>query len=198
MQLCTTVQPASLCSPFCSLKRRAGTRQGECGRRTGRRWCASSGRRWRWSWRSTPARSPRGRVGCGPRCAPARRLLQFKDDWSSVSAHLLPLQLCQLKFKYKPEQFISRVFGVEEQPEVLVHAVVHVQADYSKARRGRDTVIGTMPGLLPWTVNSQNNCDLIFVSLMIIFFKQMVCGAFLTWSSNCAPPPTTRPTPPPE
>ena len=66
-----------------------------------------------------------------------------------LSAHLFPLQLCQLKFKYKPEQFISGVFGVEEQPEVLVHAVVHVQADYSKARKGGDTVIGTMPGLLP-------------------------------------------------
>ena len=67
---------------------------------------------------------------------------------SKMIAHLLPLQLCQLKFKYKPEQFISRVFGVEEQPEVLVHAVVHVQADNSEARRGGNTVIGTMPGLL--------------------------------------------------
>ena len=54
-----------------------------------------------------------------------------------------------MKFKYKPEQFISRVFGVEEQPQVFVHAVVHVQADYSKARKGGDTVISTMPGLLP-------------------------------------------------
>ena len=61
-------------------------------------------------------------------------------------AHLFTLQLCQLQLKDEPEQLISRVVGVEEQPEVLVHAVVHVQADHSQAGWGTDAVVGTVPG----------------------------------------------------
>ena len=46
--------------------------------------------------------------------------------------HLFTLQLCQLQLKDEPEQFISRIVRIEEQPEVLVHAVVHIQADHSE------------------------------------------------------------------
>ena len=62
-----------------------------------------------------------------------------------MCVNLFALQLCQLQLKDEPQQLISRVVGVEEQPEVLVHAVVHVQADHSQARRGTDAVVGTVP-----------------------------------------------------
>ena len=62
-----------------------------------------------------------------------------------MCANLFAFQLCQLQLKDQPKQFISRVVGVEEQPEVLVHAVVHVQADHSQARRGTHAVVGAVP-----------------------------------------------------
>ena len=49
-----------------------------------------------------------------------------------MCANLFAFQLCQLQLKDQPKQFISRVVGIEEQPEVLVHAVVHIQADHSE------------------------------------------------------------------
>ena len=56
-----------------------------------------------------------------------------KEGYYISMAHLFTLQLCQLQLKDEPEKFISWVVRVEEQPEVLVHAVVHIQADHSQA-----------------------------------------------------------------
>ena len=65
-----------------------------------------------------------------------------------MCANLFAFQLCQLQLKDQPKQFISRVVGVEEQPEVLVHAVVHVQADHPQAWRDTDAVVGAVPGCI--------------------------------------------------
>ena len=62
---------------------------------------------------------------------------------SDASIYLVPTELSYLQFIDQPLELVGRVGGVEEEPEVLVHAIVHVETDHSQTRRHIERVVGS-------------------------------------------------------